>query len=396
MNSLASITLLVALAAPAAPGAPEAPDPVGHTRVTVAVVRVRGGERVPERDALVRLEPTAPKDDDRSGTSGADGTVTFDGVPVLPGGRLTATTVCEGVRYESAPAALQPDVPAGLVVEVFDRTGDPASLRIGQVMTEVFLWEGKIGVEQTWRFVNPGDATWDAKASTSKPAGLELRIPERANGLRSKESPTRVKVAGAAARFVGTVRPGQSEDVSISWYLPYEGPSLRFVQPAPLPIDRAPTAIPEVPVVRNRRLEGVRMTVGRHEHERFELERLAGGHTFWIGRELTEPGARSLTIEIRGLPHRSLTDAWIALSLAVLAFAWAMSFLASRRRAPAAGEPRTMTADPLRADLGADRQRLFEELVALEREGVFGPAARSRRQGLIRELARLDRRLEAL
>ena len=384
--------IAAALLAAAAPG-----RPVGDTRVTVAVMRVVGEQRSPVVGASVRLDLPGGGDD-WLGSTGDDGTVTFDSVPVLPKGRVAAITTHEGVRYESQPEALSPDVPAGLVLEVFARSGDPGKLRVARLLTEVFLREGQLRVEQTWRLSNSGDATWDPAAGGGRTAGLEVHAPEGAVGLRSPDDPSRVAIDGTTARYVGVVRPGpwRAEDVRVAWLLPYEASSARFFQTSDLPIDDAVTALPEVPVVGGRRLDGVRLAVGRHAHEGWRQRELAGGATFLVGHGLVRPGTRSFELEVMGLPHRSLTDVWVAVSLAILALGWALARLFGPRPARGGEEQRRSTLDPLRADLGAERERLFGELLRLERRGAPGPTERARRGELVHVLADLDRRMELL
>jgi len=339
---LASRSLaLAALALAAAEARAETPALLGRTRVTVAVVQVQGAVRRPEQDAAVVLRATGADGavlGEWLGTTGPDGSVTLDGVSVLAGTRVTATVGGAGIPYESEPATLEPDVPAGLVVETWPRGGDPSGLRVARLETELYLWEKQVGVEQTWHLVNLGEAAFDPAAAPPGPGadGVELAVPHGARGLRCVNLPRELlEVAGHRARYKGVLRPGRQRavEVRLAWYLPYEGDRLLLSQTSAWPIDEAVTVVPEVPVVRNRRLEDVRLTVARHDQREVEHRVLAGGHTFSVLRGPDPAGGRTLELELAGLPRRSHASGWAAVALALLAMVWVVGHgLLGRRR----------------------------------------------------------------
>ena len=322
-------------------GAPQEADDgsgghrIGHTDVRIEVLRV--GADTPEpisgaRVALAALGSAAGIWPALEATSGADGAALFEAVPVVPGVTLQASTTADGARWESEPFAPKDGAAERHAIEVFPRAGDASGLEVRLLAIELFLWEGQVGFEQTWELVNLGAAAWDPRLAPSGQGALVLPLPAGAVNVHAPgQPPETAVVAGEAIRYLGLVGPGPERGVSVraTGYVPYDGPTLRFRLPATLTIRESSILVPEVPTVRSRRLDGVRLSVSGNAP--FERRELAPGRAAWLSSGAPSGG---IDLVIAGLPHRRAWPPWLALALALLPAVWAAWRLARRMPGP--------------------------------------------------------------
>ena len=307
---------------------------VGRTHVDVEVVRAGGDAPAPVVGVEVRLEAlgqAAAVWPELTARTDAAGRAHFDGVPVVGGVTLTARTTADEVAWESGPLKLSNGKASSTRIEVLARSADASGVEVALLSTELYLWEGQVGYEQTWRLVNRGGTAYDPKLAGG--AAITLPLPRGSGRARLRNQPAEhAVVSDQGGAWKGLVRPESAggTTIGVGGFISYDGPSLRFEQLADLPVRESRVHVPEVPEVRGRRLEGVRLSV--KGAEAFERREIASGDTAWVGSGRTGGDPKALGFEVSGLPHRAAWPPWLALFLAHLPLLWGTRRLRRAKR----------------------------------------------------------------
>lgn len=177
-------------------------------------------------------------------TVGADGTFSFDGLPVDPGIFYLLTTEHEGIDYASTvlrfgqDANLQGDAANTLeaVLPVYSTSNDAAGVNITRMSWIVEHEPGALLIGQVVSFGNSGNTTFVGREveGADVPVTLELVLPEGAEEIGLQDG-----AIGGAYRQVGNriydtrpVPPGDGmRQVFVRYRLPYEGDSVTIQQP---------------------------------------------------------------------------------------------------------------------------------------------------------------------
>lgn len=383
-----------------------APTVVGATEVTVVVTHVgpKGagvGAGVPVTlQALPAGGDTPMKE--WFGVTDERGSAVLQGVSVIDTARYVATALADGVPYDARPVPLRPNEPVTLPVTTYPKSGDDSGVRVARVFTRVALWEGQLEVHQAWTFINSGQATYDpALGGRTGEKGMLIRLPESTEGAKVEGLPAdKYSVAGTKVLYTGWLRPGPegAVEVQVSFGLKYDAGVFAFDQPSAYPIDEVMTIVPENPTVRHQRVEGIRLTVGGHNHGALESASERGSPV-WVMSGV--PSSQHVRFEVRGLPHYDGRPAWAAVIASVAVMVWGLTRILSGGR-PAQPTGPAGPAEPLQAEAAADlrrrRRRLMDKLVGLEQDNLDGGLSDDdfgrRREAIKRRLIDVDRRLE--
>ncbi|MCY3844532.1 MAG: hypothetical protein OXH69_13440 [Acidobacteria bacterium] len=356
------------------------PDPsLPAGTVSVRVIRGQMTNNVPGQPVELRIGDAV-----EVVATDADGRATF--VALTPGATATAATDLDGVRLESQPFA----VPAGggtrlLLVGSSGGGADPsAAVEAGDVTfgpdsrLAVELGEESLTVFYYLDVLNAGGAPVDP----GEP--IRLTLPAGAQGATALgESAPSTRIEGAIVSLPGPFRPGVTP-LRVAFALPYSGDRQALAQP--LPVD----------------LEGLLLVVEKRDEMNVASDQISrradmgpdtiGGDTTYIfGAGPRVPAGTPVAFEISGLPHHSRTPSTLALILAgVMLFAGVWG---------AVGPTGDDAGGERRRRLEARKDKLFRDLVTLERQRVAGRigAARyaSRRGTLMASLEGVYRELDA-
>lgn len=408
---LSLLLLLVAqgpASMPTSQPAAAAPKVLGVTDVTVAVTYVGPQGAGAGAGAPVTLQALPATGDtpiqEWFGVSDQQGAAVLSGVSIIEGARYVATALADGVPYDSRPVPLRPAAAVTIPVTTYAKSGDASAIRVARVFTRVGLWEGQLEVHQAWTFVNPGPTTYDPSLTTGDAdKGLLIRLPEGAEGAKVDDLPAdKHTVVGTKILYTGWLRPGVegSLEIRVSFGVGYDTGVYAFEQPSAYPLDEVMTIVPEVPAVRHRQIEGVRLSVGAHNHGSLESasER---GTPVWVLSGV--PAGPQIRFEVAGLPHYDTRPAWGAVIASVAIVAWGLARILLGGSAPVgapAGGPGPAAPVPAAAaaNLRKRRELLMDKLVGLERDrsegGLSDDDFRRRREVIKRRLIDVDRRLE--
>jgi hypothetical protein len=382
--------LAIALAAPRATSAQNMPDPsqiagvpltapeLAPGTVTVRVVRERMGNNIADHPVTLRGAQI-----EKSARTDAQGRAVFEGLS--PGATVQAETVVEGEMLTSdefsvpAKGGIRIVLIAGLAeAEAREKAaaeeGAKAPARSGVV---TFGGESRIIFEfqddnlQVFYIL---DVVNGARTPVDIGAPLVLELPSEARGAASLEgSSPRASVSGDRVTFTGPFPPGTTS-VQVGYRMPWTGDAVRIEQRWPAAIEQVFVAIEKVGALT---LRSPQLTAQR--------EASAGGSPFIMATGPRLNAGDVLTIDVTGLPHRStlLRNAGLAIAgLILLLGAWA------------AWNGSTQW-EGQQAQLNARREKLFAELVALEKQGDH-PRYASRRQALLGQLERITADLDGV
>ncbi len=382
-----------------------APVSTGVADVTVAVTRMGPEGGAPAAGVPVTLQALGTASDtplkEWFGVADPQGNSVILGVSVLQGARYVASAITDGVPYDSRPVTLQPGLPATLPVTAYPTGGDDSAIRVARVFTRVALWEAQLEVHQAWTIINAGQTTYDpSKGSRTGEQGVLIRLPEGAEGGQVNDLPDdKYSVAGTKVLYTGWIRPGPegAVEVRVSFGLGYDKGVFPFSQPSAYPIDELMTIVPEVPTVRHRQIDGVRLSVGAHNHGALESATERGSAVWVLSGQ---PSGQEVRFEVGGLPHYDSRPAWAALVASMAIIVWGLARILGRG-GPAPG-PAPARSVPLAAQAAADlrerRERLMDKLVGLEQDNRGGGLSeddfRRRRDAIKRRLIDVDRRLD--
>lgn len=249
------------------------------------------------------------------------------------------TVVHDGMSYSStrlvAPAA------GGLraLFTVYDRSPDPALLRIGEGSHYVAqVAEGALNFMLVLSLVNGGDRVFDPGQ-----AGLLLPLPERARGVELPEEQRALAAVDEASRslkVLAPIPPGRLM-LRVFFELPYDGAELELRQRFPIASGEMVLRVLKDPGMR---VSGPGLAPG--------VEPVAQGDERLFALAPAR-AASTLELTLGNLPHRDRRPVQAALALALALALWAVvaGLLGPRRRR--ARE--------------AQREQLLAQLVQLER-----------------------------
>jgi hypothetical protein len=184
---------------------------------------------------------------------------------------------------------------------------------------------------------------------------FELPADAKGAGLLNGSSP-QATIAGRTVQIAGPFRPGDTL-VQVGYTVPFGDPTMTIEQPLPV-------TLTHVAVVAEKTGEMQLSSPQVREQQTMP----ANGKMYIAGRGGAVQANQVLTFSLTGLPHHSTWPRDIALACAFLILvggAWS-----TYRGGNRAGE------DNRRRDLEATRDRLFDELTALEseqRQGAIDP-----------------------
>jgi hypothetical protein len=344
------------------------PLPVGEMPVGTVTVRViRGSFTNPVSSQTVELFGAS---EPQRATTNDIGRAEFTGLK--PGTRVKATAVVGGERLESqefavpaaggirlilvaaepdtaqaAPAPTPPGSPAGAAA------AQPESIALGDESRFVFeMGEDGLSVFYILQVVN------SAPTPVQPDAPIVFDLPANARGATVLQgSSPQATVSGRQMKIVGPFAPGPTI-AQLAYTMPYAGPTLTIEQKLPL-------ALAHVAVVAQA-IGDLKLASPQVSEQRTMP---AQGNLYIAGRGGPVPAGNVLKFDFSGLPHHPTWPRNLAIGLALLILgcgAWFAIGGADRREAE--------TAE--RRQIESERDRLFDELAALEarnREQAIDP-----------------------
>jgi hypothetical protein len=362
-------------------GVAEAPrlPPAGEVEVLVRG-RVEPGATAVLRELVTGTTREARLD----GSSGALST-RFTGVEGGPERVYLAEVAAQegGKTHRSTPFQLTTDAGARRMVLVYDDL--LFAMHGGGQPDEQRMW-----FEMTVTVANLGGSPIDVG-----PEGLLLPLPQ---GFRSASIPEESGmmfslVPGKGLLRKGAVPPGQLTGV-VQFALGADGGRVMFDMPAPIGMFQSQVAIVKAPGMVTNPSAGALAAP--------ELRRAEDGREYYILSGFTVPPGESLRFEIAGLPTPAKWQGWVkALAGAVAILLVGLAVAVAVRQPRVVAAPRDPAAiEKAKRDLGARREKLYDELVALERaraaqrieEGAFS----AHRKTIMAKLVLVHRQLDDL
>ncbi len=343
----------------------------GHIKPeSVASLQVRLVEILPP-DAPA----TAPRSV-RAGVTEDDQIVArFTDLPVGNDHVYLATFDSEGHTYRTTP--FQMNALAGVVRGIIVTQKLLFGLQGGAQVDDERLWFelGLAIANVTGGPVNPG------------PDGFVMPLPKGfKNGRVSEEMGGRVIVNDTGVVWRGVIPPGQ-HDVIVQFSMTVDGGRVVVDMPAPHGMLQSQIAIEKGP--------GVIVT---GEGIAAKPRMLDSGKEFLVLQDVMVRPGGSLRFEITGLPERPAAQRWALWIVGILVLgliAWAVTAAVMPSRQPGAGG-----GDTARRELTGQRDRLYAELVNLERRRAAGAVETEvyerERRALTAKLVVVHRELDAL
>jgi len=387
---LLGITALLALALAADPEGRQMPDarqmsgiprPDPQLSSGVVTVRViRGSFANPVDSLTVNLTGGSTT---RQSTTNAEGRAEFSGI--APGTRLKASAVVAGERLESQDFAM----PSSGGVRLALVAADPSSPSAGPpppAGPAAAAQRGSVVLGEDSRFVfemgEDGLAVFYVlqiknAASTpvqpEKPVLFELPAAARGAGLLEGSSP-QAKLSGRGLEIGGPFQPGDTI-VQVAYSIPFGKPNVTIEQPLPIALTHLAVVAEKVGDVQ---LASPQMP----EQQTMP----ANGKLYIAGRGGAVGANTVLTFTLSGLPHHTTWPRDAALALAFL-------ILAGGAWSTVRGGSGKSARQDRRRSLETRRDRLFDELTALElehRQGISdGAHYAARRRELVTALERV-------
>lgn len=347
--------------------------------VTVRVVRERMGNNIADQAVSLRgpqIEKTARTD--------AQGRAVFDGL--TPGVPVHVETLVgdEILTSNEFPVPASGGVRVALIAGIAEAqarekaAADEAAKAPARAGVVTFGGESRIILEfqddnlQVFYLL---DIVNGARTPIDVGAPLVLELPKGAEGAGSLEgSSPLATIGGNRVTLTGPFPPGTTS-VQIGYRMPWTGDSVRIEQRWPAAMEQVFFAVQKVG---NLTVRSPQLTAQQDAN--------AGGAMFVMATGPRLNAGDSLAVDISGLPNRStlMRDAALVLAgLMLLVGAWAAW----------QGSPKQAGAE---ARLRERREKLFSELVALERQGQDGPRYATRRQALLTQLERITGELDGL
>ncbi len=222
---------------------------------------------------------------------------------------------------------------------------------------------------------------------------LPLAAGFRSPVIREEQSSFSI-VPGEGVRHVGAIPPGQVT-VTVQFALEAKEGRVAFEMPAPLGMYQSQIAIAKGP--------GTVVTSGP-ENTTPQVRRADDGREYFMLTNFTVAPGESLRFAIAGLPVPAAWQGWVkGLAAVAVLLLVGMAFAAALRRPPAAAAGRARPAasvESARRELSSRREKLFAELVALERarqaQRIDDDAFAAHRRSIMAKLVLVHRELDDL
>jgi hypothetical protein len=310
-----------------------------------------------------------------------NGRADFSGI--AGGTPVKAVAVVDGERLESQefPAPTQGGIRLMLVATLKGATApapvfqpQPGIVVLGDQTRVIFeLGDDALQVYYLLDFQNT------ARAPVNPPSPVVIDFPAEAQGASVLNPHPQAAVSGRRLTVKGPFAPGQTE-IEVGYQIPYSAGELTVGQKFPVGVGNVAVLMKKV---------GNASVTSPQLPERQERE--FQGERYILAQGPPQSAGSTLSLTLSGLPHHSSAPRVIALTLACLSVVlgvWA-----------AARGPRNARLDSARAkQLANKRERIFSELVRLERQRLSGGIEPSRyaerRPALIAQLERVYRDLD--
>jgi hypothetical protein len=329
---------------------------------------------------LQRSPAIGERRSEKHATTDEQGNATFPGLLGGSDHQYTATVQRDGATYTTEPFQLPPDQGMRAVVRVFPTTRRLEDAQVGAIcFVGISPKDDFFQVDVTARIINVGRITW-------LPEGYRIALPSgyRAFVIGEEDAPVRFVETSGAAELVGAIPPG-SHEASFRFqvlnpaqsFLPWEQRSSTAIDLAlPPHVLRANVWADWAP--------GLRLTVAGFGEA--TMNQAPDGTPGWVtgwSANSTATALPSIPIRLDGFPARGSMPFLTVLGALALV-GWGVWELFGRRR----------LTGPAAEDVANARERLLEELVAVERAyaaGTIGPNTRDQaRRTLLEALARLE------
>jgi hypothetical protein len=357
-------------------GVPLPAPELADATISVRLFRERIGNNITGHPVKVRNAQM-----ERSASTDAAGRATFEGL--APGTRLTAEALVDGEILTSdefevpAKGGVRIALVAGIEAARAREAAAAAAAAKEPPRPGIVTFGGETRIilefqDDELRAFYLLDIVNGARTPIDTGGPLVIELPRGATGAATLQgSSPLASVRGDRVTIAGPFPPGTTS-VQLGYTLPWTGDSARLEQRWPAAIEQLFVAVEKVG---NVQLSSPQLTA--------QQEASAGGQPFIMATGARLNAGDTLAVDVRGLPNRStwLRLAGVTLGCVVLLVGlWAaIAASPSRSRRVAAAEAR--------------REKLFRELVALERQHRQGridaPRLATRRQGLVAELERL-------
>ena len=353
------------------------PDPaLADGTITVRVIRGRITNNVPGQVVELRQGDTV-----ETAVTDDEGRATF--LTLNPGQEVQASTELDGEQIDSQRFPVPGRGGVRVMLVGIDPENPPqpavagAVTLSGESWIQVELIEASVEVYYLFEVFNPESVPVEPLV----PMAFDLpRGAEGSTVLRG--SSPRTRVDGRRVELPGPFEPGATP-LQVAYILPYSGESLAISQDLPVDLETLLVSVEEW---------GDVDFVSSQVNRRMELPASeTRGVPYSLGSGPRIPTGQPVSIELVGLPHRSQTPSTVTLILAVGIMAFGVWGVL--------GQPETTTAAPHRAALETRREKLFTDLVKVERQhrgGKIGPTKySSRRRELFGVLEQVYRELDA-
>jgi hypothetical protein len=350
---------------------PVADLPVGT--VTVRLIRGQLTNPLPGETVELTASGTTPK----TAKADASGRAQFTGL--TPGTRVKTSATINGERIESQEF----EVPSAggirlMLVATADRetakgagqdsqrpssSAVPGSVVLGQESRFVIeVGDDGLNVYNILQLVNAG------RTAVQPAAPLLFDLPEDARGAGLMEGSSASAIAEKGRiKVTGPFQPGNTV-VQFAYTLPFGGDTMIIRQKLPVEMTQFTVLAQKVG---NLQLSSPQMQQHR--------EMAAEGHAYILGRGPAVNAGDTVTMTLTGVPHEARWPRYLAVALAIAMLGVGAIAARSRGSVP--------DTTPSRRKLHADRNRLLDQLTALEEE---------RRQGTIDDSRYAVRRHELL
>ena len=301
---------------------------------------------------------------------------------IEPGQEVQASIELDGERIESHLFAVPNRGGVRVMLVGVDPENPPLPAESGAVTfgeeswVQVELIEESLEVYYLFQISNPGNAPVDPEV----PVAFDL--PSGAEGATVLQGASpRTQVDGLRVELPGPFEPGMTP-LKVAYILPYSGESLVLTQDLPVDMDAFLVSVEQW---------GNLHFVSSQVTQRMELPPSeTRGVPYEVGSGPRIPAGQPLRIELVGLPFRSRTPSYVSLIISVGILVWGVW--------GGLGQPHATASTKRRRTLEARKEKLFADLVRIERQhrtGKIGTTKyRSRRHELFGSLERVYRELD--
>ncbi|MEZ4300907.1 MAG: hypothetical protein R3B70_38590 [Polyangiaceae bacterium] len=317
----------------------------------------------------------------KSGTTGPDGSMRWEGLAHGSGTSYRASVTSGKAQFGTMPFALGDRAGKRVVLHVYQVTSNIEEALVGtQGLVYLALREDSVVLEHLYGIFNLGATAWVPQSQTIElPEGYKaFNRPDSMDGVGMDE-------VNGRAELRGTIGPGR-HDINFRYQVPLDNEARQTIK-----IELPPHVAQMRVMVESSKTMGVdvpgfpaaRKTRNRDGKRVLVTEKM-------VTRE--EGGIRTLEVTLTGLPTPG-PGRWIALLLGVGAVVTGLAYAQQRR-------DRKGPDAELRRDLVDAREAILRDIVELERRrraGDIGPKTYQRLRGaLLDALERLVSQLQKL